>query len=295
MWLPILDAEDGYGVTYGALVAWPDLVGRRSRVAVPLSWGGRRQAALEVERVFASGPLTRALGGAAIDRQRNPAFDEHDTRRRVWARVERAVTTSLRLGAGLGWEDVTFADEGDRFASFSTDVTYDTRLDPGLPRNAVFARASWVRREGDGAGVFHILSADARGYVGLIGQSVLAARVEHDRANRARPRYLQPLLGGWSNLRGFRAGAFADDTRTAGSLELLLPTSSPLSVARAGFSVFVDAGKSYGQGTRFADAPLRVGAGAGVWLSATVVQVGLSVAHGRGAGTRANVGIDLTF
>jgi hypothetical protein len=154
---------------------------------------------------------------------------------------------------------------------------------------------SWTRVDGDRADAFTATAIDGRGYLGLVGQSILIVRAEHDTSDKPRPRFLKPLLGGWSNLRGFKAGAFVGDTRTVGSLELRLPTSSPLSVARAGISFFVDAGKAYDHGVRFDDAPLHVGAGAGVWLSAAVVQAGVSVAHGRGSGTRVNVGIDLTF
>ncbi len=295
MWLPILFGEDGYGLTYGALVAWPDVAGVRSRVSVPLSWGGRRTAGVEFDKTFAGGWLSRVRAGGGVDSRRNPAFDERDTRRRVWGRVERRITDHLRLGASAGWDHVTFADDSDRFASVGADVTFDTRLDPGLPRNAVFAQLAWSRLDVDRTGVLQTAQVEVRGYLGLVRQTVLEARIEHDAADASRPPYLKPLLGGWSNLRGFPAGSFFGDTLTAGSLELRLPTSSPLSVAKAGISVFVDAGKAYDRGVRFDEAPLQVGAGAGVWLSATIVQAGLSVAYGRDSGTRVNVGVDLTF
>lgn len=295
MWLPILDAEDGYGLTYGALVAWSDVAGARSRISVPLSWGGRRQAGVEFDKTFAQGALSRVRAGVGIDRRRNPFYDDHDTRRRVWGRAERRIVDGLWLGAGAGLDDVTFADQGERVGSVGADITVDTRLDPGLPRNAVFAKVSWTRLHGERTGAFNATTVDARGYVGLVRQLVVIARVEHDTSDRPRPMFLKPLLGGWSNLRGFEAGAFAGDTRTVGSLELRVPASSPLSVAKAGISVFVDAGKAFDHGVRFDDAKLHVGAGAGVWLSAAVVQAGVSVAHGRGSGTRVNVDIDLTF
>lgn len=295
MWLPILDAEDGYGLTFGALVAWPGVAGARSRISVPLSWGGQRQAGVEFDKTFARGPLSRVRAGVGITRRRNPFFDEPDTRRRVWGRVERRIGGHLWLGADAGVDDVTFAEEGERVGLLGADITFDTRLDPGLPRNAIFAKVSWARLAGERTDPFNTTTVDARGYVGLVRQSILIVRAEHDTSDKPRPRFSKPLLGGWSNLRGFQAGSFAGDTRTVASLELRVPTSSPLSVAKAGISVFVDAGKAYDRGVRFDDATLHVGAGAGVWLSATVVQAGVSVAHGRGSGTRVNVGIDLTF
>ena len=121
------------------------------------------------------------------------------------------------------------------------------------------------------------------------------ARIEHDGADRALPPYFKPLLGGWSSLRGLRAGAFAGDQRTVGSLELRLPVSSPLSVGKVGISVFADAGKSYDRGVRFDQSPWRRGVGAGIWAAATVLQAGVAVARGSTGDTRITAGFGLTF
>jgi len=45
MWLPVLDYADGYGFTYGARVSFVDVLGQRSRISVPLTWGGERRVA----------------------------------------------------------------------------------------------------------------------------------------------------------------------------------------------------------------------------------------------------------
>jgi hypothetical protein len=52
MFMPILHSEDGYGFTYGARASFVDRLGPRSRVSVPLTWGGERQARVQVERSF---------------------------------------------------------------------------------------------------------------------------------------------------------------------------------------------------------------------------------------------------
>jgi outer membrane protein assembly factor BamA len=109
------------------------------------------------------------------------------------------------------------------------------------------------------------------------------------------PLYLRSLLGGWSSLRGFEAGAFTGDTMTTGSVELRVPLGSPVHIAQAGVSVFVDAGRAYDKGERFGDQPLHRGVGAEAWMAATVFHLGVSVAHGRGAGTRVNFGAGLSF
>jgi len=294
MFLPILDAEDGYGLTYGVLVAYPDLFGGRSRLAFPLSWGGHKRAGVEAERVFGSGPVSRVRAGAALERRRNPFYERDDARRRLWVRAERVVG-SMTAGAIVASEHVSFGADDEWFRSAGADVVLDTRLDPGLPRNAVYARAAWTRVAGQGTRGFDRHEFDLRGYAALVRQTVLIARLEREGANRPMPPAFKSLLGGWSSLRGFRAGAYTGDARVLGSLELRVPLSPVLMTARTGVSVFVDAGKAYDHGARFRDAPYRVGAGAGLWLSAPLVQAGVSVAHGRGSGTRVNVGVGLTF
>jgi hemolysin activation/secretion protein len=109
------------------------------------------------------------------------------------------------------------------------------------------------------------------------------------------PPFLQSLLGGWSSLRGFKAGAFAGDQLVAGSLELRVPLSSPLQLGKFGASVFVDAGAVYRHDQRLADQPVRAGVGGAVWFTATAFRMGVSVARGRGATTRVNFGAGLAY
>lgn len=294
LFLPILEAEDGYGVTYGARLALAGAAGGRSRVSFPLTWGGRKRAAVELDRSLSRGPLTRALAGAAIQRRTNPAFLQDDTRRQVWGRVERA-SGPVRAGAALGWTHVSFAGVEDRFRSVGADLTVDTRLDPMLPRNAVYATAAWERLSFGSGGRISRTRLEGRGYVGLIGQTVLAVRALREASSAPLPLYLKSLLGGWSTLRGFPAGAMAGDTLVAESIELRVPLNSPLRIAKMGMSVFADAGTAYDHGQRYHDRPPHQGFGAGLWLSATVFHFGISVAHGRGADNRVNFGGGLSF
>ena len=60
MWLPVLQYQEGYGFTYGARVSFVDRLGPRSRITVPLTWGGERQAQVELERTFAD-PVARVV------------------------------------------------------------------------------------------------------------------------------------------------------------------------------------------------------------------------------------------
>jgi hypothetical protein len=66
MFLPILSYADGYGLTYGARFSTVDVLGAGERLSLPLTWGGTRRAALEVERTFTRGPLTRVTSSVGI-------------------------------------------------------------------------------------------------------------------------------------------------------------------------------------------------------------------------------------
>jgi hypothetical protein len=281
MYLPILDGEDGYGLTYGLTTSLANVFGERSRVSVPLSWGGTRRAAVELEKNFADGPITRVEVGAGIQRRENPAFEINDDRKKVWARMEKSVSR-VRLGSTAGWDRVTFGAIKEDFWSIGADVALDTRIDPAYPRDA--------------GHTLHRTRVDGRGYLGLIGQTVLAVRATREGANAAQPRYLQPLLGGWSSLRGFEAGQFYGDIVATGSAELLVPISSPMSVGKLGVSAFIDSGVAYDYGLKFGDQPKRTGIGASVWFNATIFQMSFSVARPRGGGdTRFNFGGGFTF
>jgi outer membrane protein assembly factor BamA len=294
MFMPIVDAEDGYGVTFGARVAYAGLLGERSRLSFPLTWGGLKRAGIELDRTFTSGPLSRIEVGGAVQRRRNPAFDEDDDRKRVWARAERAMGP-LRAGGTLGWQRVAFADIRDDVRSVTIDAAFDTRLDPVLPRDAVYAGASWERVFFDGRDSIDRTRLDGRAYVGLFGQTVLVIRAVREDASAPVPPYLRSLLGGWSSLRGFKAGSITGDTLVAGSVEFRVPLNSPLRVAKLGVSAFVDTGAAYDKGKHFRDQPLETGIGGSAWVTVAAFKMSFSVARGLGSGTRVNFGGGLTF
>jgi hypothetical protein len=302
MFLPILSFADGYGLSYGAQFTFADVLGKRSRIGVPLTWGAERRAAVEVERKFRRGPLTRVEAGAGIVRREHPFFEVPDRRGEVWARAERALPWALRVGGGVRWSDIAFGgastptlEAADRLTASGVDLTLDTRIDPTFPRNAVYARAAWEHLDFASGPARQRTTLDGRGYVGLVGSSVLAVRAMHGRADGPLPPYEQWLLGGPSSVRGFRTGSFVGDRVAAGSIELRVPFSSPLRVGKTGVAVFVDRGAVWSHGQRPADADWRQGYGAGVFAIATVFQFRLDVAHGQGRGTRAHVSAGLSF
>jgi outer membrane protein assembly factor BamA len=197
------------------------------------------------------------------------------------------------VGATAGWQHVSFMNDTDRFAHAGADVVLDTRVDPNLPRNAVFAKASWDYLGSPAKAGHYVL--DGRGYIGLFRQNVLALRGLRDAADRPLPLYLRPLLGGMANLRGFSAGTAAGDTLVAYSAELIVPLTSPLNIGKIGLSAFADRGAAYNAGERLRDQTMREGYGGGVWFSAAFLKLNIAVAHGRGSSTRLHVGGNVSF
>jgi hemolysin activation/secretion protein len=124
---------------------------------------------------------------------------------------------------------------------------------------------------------------------------VLALRAVREDMNRHAPPYFKSILGGAGSLRGFRAGHGVGDTLVTGSLELRVPLTSPLSIARFGTSVFMDVGTVYDKGQKLRDQKLRRGVGAGVWATAALFRISLMAAHGIGEGTRVHLAAGLTF
>lgn len=295
MWLPMIEYREGYGLTYGARVSFVDRFGPRSRLSIPLTWGGERQAQVELERNFTGRALARVVGGGGVTRRENPFYELGDMRQTVWARVESAPRSWLRAGAGARLSDVAFGAIDDRLTTFGADVTVDTRVDPALPRSAVFVSLG-IERLGFGSESLGpepppgpALSArrvivDARGYVGLIRQAVLALRAQSVTTSEPVPAFEQQLAGGIPSLRGYDVGSFAADNLAALSAELLLPLTSPLNVGRLGIKLFADSAAVYTSGEALGDQRLRWGYGVGTFVNATVFSFGVDLGWREGGG-----------
>jgi outer membrane protein assembly factor BamA len=297
MWLPVLDYADGYGFTYGARVTFVDVLGRRSRVSVPVAWGGERQVALQVDRAFERGPLSRVEGSLSLTRREHPHFEIGDTRRSARVRGERSFTSWLRAGGGGGLTHVAFGDADRSHTTIGADLIVDTRRDPAFPRNAVHATAVIEHLAFDGDHSVNRRSAEARGYVGLVGSTVLALRVSTSHVDAPLPLYEQRLLGGTTLLRGYRFGYRMGDNLAALSTELRVPITSPMNIGRFGFKGFVDYGTVYPHGEKLSGQTFDRGVGGGVFLTATVLRMGLDVAWPAGdtKKPRWHFGLGVTF
>jgi hypothetical protein len=295
MVLPIFEFEDGYGLTYGARVSPPDLLGSGTHLSVPVTWGGTRQAAIEINRQFERGPVTFISSTLSIRQRENPHFDIRDSRRSISARAERSFAGLFRAGASGAWSHVDFAELDERLTTWGADAAFDTRKSTDLPRNAVYLSAAWERLKVEQAPALDRYRTDARGYLGLPWGSVLAMRLLRTDATAQLPPYEQYLLGGFSSVRGFRAGYRAGDTMVTATAELRFPLTSPVSFGSAGATLFVDRGTVYADGTKFKDADFLTGVGGGLYFSAAFFKLNVDLARGLERGWRLHVSSGFQF
>lgn len=295
MWLPVLDYEDAYGFTYGARFTFADAIGERSRVSIPATWGGTRRVAVEVERYLARPKGASLSAGGGIWQQEHPHYEVDERRVEGWLGATLPLRGPLRIEPRATWASVDFGGSTSDLFTGGADLVLDTRLNPVLPRNAVYLRLGLDGVRQEGRSTYRRTRADARAYVGLIGASVLAVRVRVEAASAPQPAYLQPWLGGSASLRGLSPGEFAGDQLMAFSAEVRVPFSSPLNVGTLGVAIFADAGAVGAHADPVSALAFERSVGAGVFLALPVVSINLDVAHAMGRGTRLHVATGVRF
>ncbi|MEI6668657.1 MAG: BamA/TamA family outer membrane protein [Acidobacteriota bacterium] len=295
MLLPTLNVDDGYGLTYGGRISFVRVLGQQALVTVPLTWGGARHAAVELDVTPAAGPVRRVHAGASLMSRTNPAYELRDARKSAW--IEAAFPAWKAVGVSVrgAWSDVGFGDAHDRFWTYGAGVVVDTREHPAFPRNAIYAGAWWNRLMAATGSPINRYRFEAQAYIGLIGSAVLSVKAVSETSDRPLPVYEKALLGGAGSLRGFRAGAFVGDNLATASLELRIPLHSPMHLGQSGLKLFADAGTAYDSRTRLTDAASHSGVGIGWFVRAPLVQVGIDVAHGSGGGLRTHVTAGVRF
>ena len=268
----------------------------RGAALLPFAWGGERKIAVEADRTFERGPISRVEGAVSITRRENPHFDLADRREQVRVRAERALTPWLR-GGGARLTNVQFGAIEQRHFAPAVDVLVDTRTDPAFPRNAihVVASAEQLRFAAD----HHVArwSGDARGYLGLDWFQRAGRPSGIHPLGDALPIYEQALLGGTSMLRGYEFGYRAGDNLAALSAEIRVPVTSPLNMGRLGVKAFLDAGTVYAAGSKISQQRFDRGLGAGVFVTATVLRAELDVAWPQTGDKKPRVhfGLGVTF
>jgi outer membrane protein assembly factor BamA len=291
MYQPILRRDDRYGSTYGVRVAMPEAVGKNSRLIFPFAWGGEKQAGVELDRPNGTGLLSRIRANGSWLERTHPVFEENEQRTDLWVRGEHWFRPEFRVGVTAGMQHELFAGTSDTYPRIGGDVIVDTRVDPALPRNAVFGRAAWTHLAGA-----HQSELDGRAYVGLFDQLILGVRAQRIASDPSLPVYLKPIFGGSANVRGFSAGTAVGDTLTATSAELILPLTSPVNIGKIGVSAFTDRGMiSCSESLQTCDESWKYGYGGSVWVAAAVFHLSVEVAHGHGSSTRVHVVGNVSF
>lgn len=294
LWLPILDFSD-YGFSYGVRASYVNVIGKGSRISVPFTWGAQKRVAGEYEYRFGPDKRVRLDGVASWSRRENPFYEMDDSRREAGGGLSYEIARPLRAMVRGGVTNVKFGDLGDQFPWVSAEAVLDTRIDPELPREAVYASVRWEHLAFDRSEPANRVRTDLRGYLGLIGQSVLAVRGLHVMSDTPMPLFERTLIGGASTLRGSEFGFATGDNMAAGSIELRVPISSPLSIGRVGVNVFTDVGAAYDRGVELRDAKYQWGYGAGVFFSATVFKLNLDVANDGHGHTRFHLASGFRF
>ena len=296
MFFPILSYADGYGFTYGGRVSTIDLLGMGERLSVPLTWGGTKRAAVEAERAFKTGPISRVFASFGIWNRENPHYEIDDQRVELKGRVERQFAHMFRAGVDGSRSSVEFGTRNDDIWTLGTNAALDTRRDPAFPSNAIYLGAGWSELNVHGQDRINRYETDARGYLRLIGQVVLAGRAQYFTSDATLPPYERLLLGGSSNLRGFATGTFDGDRMIVTSGELRVPLTSVLHGAKLGVSAFTDVSKIADYNGNLKDVSWQRGAGGGLFIIAPLVKINFDIAHGLdGGGTRLNLGTGFSF
>jgi hemolysin activation/secretion protein len=187
-----------------------------------------------------------------------------------------------------------FSTTSDRRYAAGADLTIDTRIDPSFPRDAVEARLGWERLEFAGGGTGR-WRADLRGYLGMVGSTVLAVRGQVVRADSSVPRSEHSLLGDQANLRGYPVGFQAGDRLASASAEVRFPLNSPLSAGRLGFTLFADVGTTWMAGERLTKQRFSKGAGGGLYVGAAAFVLDASLAWPEEGRPRLHVGFGMDF
>jgi outer membrane protein assembly factor BamA len=295
MVLPILDYVDGYGFTAGARFSFVNVLGKQGHIILPMTFGSTRQATAELDKTFAGGAVRRLRVGGSVVSRENPGYDIRDRRNEIWIDAMRPIAGVLSVGASAGWSDVHFGEATDQLATYGARVVLDTRQNPAFPRDAIYASAGWTALDPKSGPVINRYRLEARGYLDFIKSSVVTVRALSETVDAPLPAYERAMVGGFSTLRGFRAGSFVGDNIAAGSLELRVPLNSPMGFGQAGLKIFGDAASAYDYGSTLKHSTFHYGWGGGWYLRAPLVQLDVDVAYGIDSGARVHVFAGLKF
>jgi outer membrane protein assembly factor BamA len=280
MFMPILSYSDELGFTYGARITTIDLLGADERISFPLSWGGTKQAAAELRFDIDRRALSGVTAETGIRRLKNPHFDIDDTRVTVGGGVFKRAGPA-QLDFSVDWQRVEFADTKDDLLNLGVGAKVDTRQEAYLPRNAIYLAGGYDHLDIlEGGQSYNRFTADVRGYVGLIGHTILASQFVYRGADGRLPDYERLWLGGAETLRGYSTARFIGDNLATASIEFRWPLRPPVQVGQFGLDLFVDTGTVYDHGDSLRDATFYSGVGGGVFFFALGYGLKVDVGYG---------------
>ena len=193
--------------------------------------------------------MTRVASSFGIWNRENPHFEIDEQRVEWTARAERQFAAVFRdRRADLAEHRGLRHDRRSASGPSAPMRTFDTRHDPTFPRNAIVAGTGWTGLHVRGLDRIDLYTADLRGYLGVIGQAVLAGRVQYTAASDTLPSYERLLhrrrldTARISRRHVRRRPIVCDFGGAAGT------DTSVLSGARLGVTAFMDATKAYDVG-----------------------------------------------
>ena len=139
---PLIRYSEEYGLTFGARMDLVDVPSEAARLSFPLTWGGERQAGAEMNiqlGKFAREDATKRLS-FSFGRRRtvHPHFAVPDDRLMFGAAYDVAIR-NLQFGGFAEWTDASFDTLEERFSVLGVKAAFDTRIDPTIPGDAVYA------------------------------------------------------------------------------------------------------------------------------------------------------------
>ena len=296
MFLPVLDVRGRLRLDLRRALCGCRIRRRpRSRLAVPADLGRRqargraaREGLRREGRSIASPPACRCRG--ASTRSTSATTSGCASR----SRAERDLAPKLRAGAHARHGNASTSSPTTRTVlQTGVDLVLDTRARSGARAQCRVSRAP--------PGIRYAVT-DAEAYrqvqrrpprLRRTGRPERrsVARVYRTASDQALPPFLQPILGGMDNLRGFRAGTAVGDT-LVGRLRRSANADHLAAEFREARRQRV---RRRGDGLRSrraagATSASSRGFGGSVWLSAAFFRLNLAVAHGMGSSTRVHFG-----
>lgn len=241
--LPLIGSFKGYGFSYGAQVTTIDLLGMEERVSLPFTWGGTKQAGLEIE-FDKNLPFASYLkaGFRYLDRDEHRVLKESDDRLQVHGEIGWSLNSDFYISTSYLYEDITYADQVETTSNtFAATFAFDTRPGSLFPYDSVYAAYTLAYRDYDQLFEDSLINTfDVRLFKRVFGQSILAVQGVYSESENTQPIFNKAFLGGEFWIRGFDYPDELGDNFYIGTVELRIPLSKVTDPFNWGITAFYD-------------------------------------------------------